>query len=88
MSQFIDNLISYYKKPFPYENLTVILKKSIAIYGVMIKKDFYKFKPDGLTIHDDEEQDEEAINKSLPIGRLLEKIEIQAHRFKALQAIK
>ncbi len=86
MVQFTDNLISYYKKPFPFDDLSVILKKSIETYGVMIKKDFYKFKPDGLKIHDDEEQGKDTENnKPLRIGRMLGKIEIQAHRFNALQ---
>lgn len=84
--QFIDNLISDYSRPFPYDDLTVILKNSIATYGSMIEKDFYKFKPDGLTIHEDEETEKKTPKDNmLPLGRLLDKIEIQAHRFKTLQ---
>ncbi|MBU0964886.1 MAG: hypothetical protein KKA54_00770 [Proteobacteria bacterium] len=83
---FIDSLISKFRKPYPYDDLFRLIKDAITTYGSLIEKDFAQFKAEK---RPDPAEDEGSLSPPLMpeilMGRLLSKIETGSARLCSLQ---
>jgi len=82
---FIDSLISKFRKPYPYDDLYRLMKEAISTYGSRIEKDFAQFKAERRP-----DPAEESASPSLPktaevlLDRLLVRIETASDHLRSL----
>lgn len=85
MTTFIDNLLTNCSKPFPYNDFFKVIKKSIAIYGENVERDFYHYKIfSSAAQYREEEQtgDSDSVSRQTTFGKLLGNIEIYSKQLK------
>ncbi|MCB2182023.1 MAG: hypothetical protein KQH63_08350 [Desulfobulbaceae bacterium] len=86
MIKFIEKLVHHLKKPFPYEDFFLILKKSIALYGSMIEKDFISFQAERKPpCAENASKPHQLPSPKIQLGRLISKIEVHTQHLQKLQ---
>lgn len=87
VTDFIDNNINYYKKPYPYEDLLFLIKQAIFTYGSTIEKDLFLHKV--ANQGEAEPAENEAVcgqaAQNITLGRLIAKIEARSQHIRSLQ---
>lgn len=85
ITAFIDDLLANCSRPFPYTDFFRIIKKSIAIYGENVERDFYHYKIFSSAAQYREEKPQENSASESPqttFGKLLGKIETLSKQLK------
>jgi hypothetical protein len=83
---FIDGIIGNFRKPYPYEDIFLLIKNAIDTYGSLIERDFSLFQTEPRPEVDGEENALSSIMApAVILGRLMVKIESHIDHLHSLQ---